>query len=285
MGNRSPEQGGDHIVTDTLVSNIVTRINTEMTDIENVEAVLSYSGDCVRAPIKKIYLAFMTGANNVSHYNDETTRKCCRVNKISISMNCYSPANLAAETVIAKAEAVLDRLCDHFNGEMIGYSLEKAKLDDDSKAVKIPCTLFFRYESCPAYDTADSTLLPYAEFLCKIHTANADIHVTDKEKAFLQNPVVTGRYTGSGAEERDVFLGFKPKMLIIYELGSQLVSYDAENSAAIYRFAFCGSGGNTRGLTLTATGFRISEAIAVRTGGAICQLNELLINYAYIAVQ
>ncbi|MBO5184351.1 MAG: hypothetical protein J6D79_01280, partial [Clostridia bacterium] len=65
----------------------------------------------------------------------------------------------------------------------------------------------------------------------------------------------------------------------------QLVSYDAENSVAIYRFAFCGGGGNTRGLTLTATGFRISEAIAVRTGGAICQLNELLINYAYIAVQ
>ena len=52
----------------------MTRINTELPPPENVEAVLSYSGDCVRAPIKKIYLAFMTGANNVSHYNDETTR-------------------------------------------------------------------------------------------------------------------------------------------------------------------------------------------------------------------
>ena len=175
-------------------------------------------------------------------------------------MNCYSPANLAAETVIAKAEAVLDRLCDHFNGEMIGYSLEKASLDDDSKAVKIPCTLFFRYESCPAYDTADSTLLPYADFLCKVHTANKEIHVTAAEKEFLKNPVVTGRYTGSGEEDREVFLGFRPKLLIIYELG------------------------NTRGVTLTTTGFKISKSIAVRTGGAICQLNELLINYAYIAV-
>lgn len=255
-----------------------------MTDIENVKAVLSYSGDSIRAPIKKIYLAFMTGENNVSHYNDETTRKCCRVNKISVSMNCYSPANLAAETVIAKAEAVLDRLCDHFNGEMIGYSLEKASLDDDSKAVKIPCTLFFRYESCPAYDTADSTLLPYADFLCKVHTANKEIHVTAAEKEFLKNPVVAGRYTGSGEEDREVFLGFRPKLLIIYELGSQLVSYDAENAVAIYRFAFCGGGGNTRGVTLTTTGFKISKSIAVRTGGAICQLNELLINYAYIAV-
>lgn len=255
-----------------------------MTDIENVEAVLSYSGDSVRAPIKKIYLAFMTGENTVSHYNDKTTKKCCRVNKISVSMNCYSPANLAAETVIAKAEAVLDRLCDYFNGEMTGYSLEKASLDDDSKAVKIPCTLFFRYESCPAYDTADSTLLPYAEFLCKLHTANEDIHVTDSEKEFLKNPVVTGRYTGSGEEDRDVFLGFRPRLLIIYELGSPLVSFDAENYAAIYRFAFCGSAGSARGVTLTATGFRISRSISVLTGGSICQLNELLISYAYIAM-
>lgn len=269
--------------SDALVCEIVEKINNEMADIENIEAVLSYSGSCVRSPIKKTYLSFMTGENHVSHYYDET-EKCCRLNEISISMNCYAPSNLAAETVIAKAEDVLDRLCDYYEGEMIGYKLEKARLDDDAKAVKIPCTLIFRYESCPAYDVADSVLVPYADFMCKSHVKNTNVHLSEKEKEFVKAPVTTGRYVGSGAEEREIYLGFRPKMLIVYEIGSQLFTFDAVNSEVHYRFAICGAGGNARGLTLTATGFKISEAIAVKAEGAVCELNELLLNYAYIAI-
>ena len=270
--------------TDDLVSKIVTKINTDMTDIENIEAVLSYTGSKIRAPIKKIYLSFMTGENNVSHYYDET-EKCCRLNKISVSMNCYSPSNLAAQEVIAKAEEVLDRLCDYFDGYMIGYKLEEAGLDDDSKAVKIPCSLYFRYESCPAYDIADSPLVPYADFMCKVHVKNQNVHLTESEKEFLQHPVITGRYVGSGAEDREVYLGFRPKMLILYEIGSQLFAYNAVDGEVHYRFAVCCSSGNARGVTLTSTGFKISKSVSVKADGAICELNELLLNYAYIAVQ
>ena len=269
--------------TDGLVSKIVSKINGEMTDIENVEAVLSYSGSCIRAPIKKIYLSFMTGENNVSHYYDDT-EKCCRLNKISVSMNCYSPANLAAEQVIAKAEEILDRLCDSFGGEMTGYKLEKAKPDDDSKAVKIPCTLFFRYESCPAYDVADSVLVPFANFMCKEHVTDENLHLSEKEKAFVRRPIVTGRYTGTGDEEHEVILGFRPKFLIIYELGSQLFAYDPVNAQVHYRFAVCGAGGNMRGVTLTKDGFKISKSISVKVNGAVCELNDVLFTYAYVAV-
>ena len=255
-----------------------------MADIEGVEAVLSYSGSRVRAPIKKTYLSFMTGENNVSHYYDET-EKCCRLNKISISMNCYSPANLAAEETIAKAEAVLDRLCDIFAGDMTGYKLEKANLDDDAKAVKIPCTLFFRYESCPAYDVGESVLLPYSTFMCKTHVTDDSRHLSEKEKAFVSQPVVTGRYVGTGDTDNEIELGFRPKLLVLYEVGSQLFAYDALNSEVHYRFAVCGTGANTRGITLTATGFKISGSISVKSNGAICELNDLLLNYAYIAIR
>lgn len=269
--------------TDSLVLSIIEKINSQMSDIENVEAVLSHSGEKIRAPIQKIYLAFLTTGNNVSYFSDENEECCCR-NKIEIQMNCYASFTESAESVIAKAETVLTRLCGLFAGEMIGFDLGKAVRDDDAKALKISCKLFFRYETCPAYETESSVLKPFADFFCKTHALNEEIHLTEKEKQFVRTPFAMGTYIGNGQKTRDICLEFSPRLLLVFaaSLPPVIVS---EQGKVCCRYGFSCTEGASRGLLALSNGFRITTSASTLFEGSLIELNNALQKYVYVALR
>lgn len=269
--------------TDSLVLSIIEKINGQMTDIENVEAVLSHSGAEIRAPIKKIYLAFLTSGNNVSYFSDENEECCCR-NKIEIQMNCYASFGESAESVIAKAESVLTRLCGLFAGEMTGFDLGRATRDDDAKALKIPCKLFFRYETCTAYETEGSILKPFANFFCKTHALNEEIHLTEKEKQFVQTPFSMGTYIGNGQKSRDIWLEFSPKLLFVFAVSLPPVVVTEQGKVSC-RCAFASTEGASRGLLPLSNGFRITSSASTLFEGSVIELNTSLQKYAYVALR
>lgn len=263
--------------TDSLLQQLVTRTNA-LPDAAGIRALLSYSGTPERSPVEKITLAFMTSENYTTHFNDENM-ECCRKMIIEVSMNCYAPKNMALIDVVSKVETVLDELYDSYAGEMKTYRLGKAKLDDDTKTLKIPCKLIFEYETCVAYSTESSVLRPYADFLCKTHVEDATMHLTSDEKSFVIMPFVTGRYTGTGEETHEISLGESPKAIFVFEITNALISR-AESGDNIYcNFAFRSGGGNSMGIYRTDDGFGVRRAEA---NGTVTFLNEALHNYAYI---
>lgn len=263
--------------TDSLLSNLVEKTNA-LTTVADIRAVLSYSGTPVHSPIEKVTFAFMTCENYATHFLDEN-EECCRKTIIEVSMNCYAPRKSSAKDVIAKAEAVLDALCDAYAGEMKTYLLGKGEIDDDTKTLKIPCKLIFEYEACPAYATENSVLRPFAQFLCKTHVNDETMHLTTQEKSFLMMPFVVGRYTGDGTETREISLGESPMAILIFEITDALISRSEAGDKIYCNFGFRTGGGNSPGVYRTSDGFGVKRAQANDTETF---LNKSMRNYAYV---
>ncbi len=263
--------------TDLLLDNLVEKTNA-LTSVADIRAVHSYSGTAVRSPIEKLTFAFMTCENYVTHFSDENA-ECCRKTVIEVSMNCYAPKGMSAKAAIAKAEAVLDELCDAYAGEMKTYRLGEAETDDDTKTLKIPCRLIFEYETCPAYATENSILRPFADFLCKTHVTDETMHLTTAEKSFLMMPFVVGRYTGNGEETRKISLGESPSAIVVFDITNALVSR-AESGGKLYcNIGFRTGSGNSLGVYRTSDGFGVRRA---QSNDTVTFLNESMCNYVYI---
>lgn len=269
--------------TNTLVRGIVELVNENILEEDDYcEALLSFDDRIVPAPLTKIYLAFLVGKDNVSLFTDETN-KCCQKTQITISMNCYAPPGESAIHVCALAERVLDKLNTEYGGIMNGYEIGEAVIDDYLKALKIPCKMFFIYEQCPAFDSSENAILPFADFLCKTHVYDSSVHLSSVEREKISEPFVTGYYIGLGsASDNIITLNFKPKALFIFPANDSMVSSGSASSLLCYSdIVIPGSADSF--VSLTNSGFTVKASGSIPSGVSVRVLNENGKRYNYIA--
>ena len=98
--------------------------------------------------------------------------------------------------------------------------------------------------------------------------------------------IVTGTYTGDGAAEKAVTLGFQPALLVVTAQGYGPLELDTVQDNPLLRFAVAADGQGSSGVTLTATGFTAKQAQSSPLAGMvkIC-LNQLNVTYRYFAIK
>lgn len=271
------------MTTSNLVREIVRLINEQVLQTtDDVEAVLSFDDRTVPQPVDKIYFAFLIGQDKVSLLED-STQNACQLTQLTISMNCYAPPGENAIEIAAQAEAVLDQVNEHYSGIMQGYEIGPAALDDYLKALKVPCSMFFRFEQCPAYHVSDSVILPFADFFCKTHVLDSSVHLSVAERVRLDEPFVTGSYVGLGAYNPvTVPLSFAPKLVLIFPLDAAFAEVDAARNTLLWRAA-ASTGMTDSAITLLQTGFRVSQPDTIPYDASIRSLNETNRVYCYAA--
>ncbi|MEG0978418.1 MAG: hypothetical protein RR911_05810 [Oscillospiraceae bacterium] len=113
------------------------------------------------------------------------------------------------------------------------------------------------------------------------HTADKDIHMTAAERTLWNTQCVTGMYFGSGAAQVTVTLGFQPKALFIFPYNKSLGNIGTAGSYS----AIGTKNMSSLGLEVTATGFKVSHGTPYAVDGIAPKLNELDIDYGYIAIK
>ena len=272
------------MTTSNLVRGIVRLINEQVLDnTDTVEAVLSFDDRAVPQPLTKIYFAFLIGQDRVTLLEDET-RSACQLTKLTISMNCYAPPGENAIEIAAQAEAVLERVNEHYSGIMQGYEIGTAALDDYLKALKIPCSMFFRFEQCPAFEMTDSVILPFADFFCKTHVLDRSVHLSVAERERLNEPFVTGSYIGLGPYNPvTVSLSFAPRLVLVFAADAPFAETDTVHNTLLWRAAASAAGQADSALTLLQTGFRVTQPETIPFDTAVRSLNEANRSYCYAA--
>ena len=98
------------------------------------------------------------------------------------------------------------------------------------------------------------------------HVNNNNRHLNAGERTYLNEPFVIGHYSGMGGNNREINIGFKPYLVIVYAEGIPLSAFrwehgsgswtlkDAFNTAGI---AVDGYGSD--GLEISANGFKVSN--------------------------
>ena len=154
--------------------------------------------------------------------------------------------------------------------------------DRDTDALVLPAYAVVNANLCPA----GSSDLDFPSFidktlLCGSHIRNTAIHLSESQQEYLAEPFFTGTYTGLGDSVRNVSLGFRPSVFIVFAGGLPFIvtggSFDR-----VYCGVASGESGSI-GLTLTASGFRVNSGDSYAVSTSSPRLNETGITYTYIA--
>lgn len=113
------------------------------------------------------------------------------------------------------------------------------------------------------------------------HVADTDIHLTAAEKEQALAPYASFMYAGDGQATRTVYLGFRPKFVIVYRRDTAPVGNSS--GVAVVNTGFCGYGiGGTAGVSVASTGVTVTQHASASDGKRVC-LNESGAQYTVIA--
>lgn len=256
------------------------------------KAIRGYDNIEAELPIHHYVTALSTFENNVRYYLNETvdettsevTQEYCTNRKLTIKMSTYASMKKNGTTVHTMTEEMLQEINNHFASQMTGYDIGKIEVDDNLKAYKVVSYLYFEFNECPAEDVSGGATYPEPNFACRTHAKNETIHLTAKEKSYVQSPIVCGSYTGDGTTaNHDIDLGFKPTAVIIFRAGGHILSNLTDSSTICSYLGFCCANGSIRGCNLLDNGFRVRTRSTNLVDGTNCDFNMADTKYIYIA--
>ena len=267
------------LFTSEIINAMISAINTELKP-SSCSAIRGFDTKGLPIPLKKIYLSFVPEKNTVSYFKDEN-KEFCQKNDVTIRMTCYSPLVSVASQTHILLEEVLTFLNEKYITEISGYTIGETEYDDEVKAFRVVCKIFYERESCPAPDSGNNSITTPQNFFCKTHVNDKTIHVTATEHEKYNNPFVTGTYTGDGYDiSQSINLGFKPTLLFIFRQGYPSSVYDSD---LLFMKNYCGfsfGGKSSKNIHITNTGFYVLDKTASETE---TRLNEDGAVYVYVA--
>lgn len=113
------------------------------------------------------------------------------------------------------------------------------------------------------------------------HIVNNAIHVTTADKALWNAPFIIGSFFGNNKMTLDYNLGFKPKCVIVF--ADSVPPIQVKSGVYSYYAGIALTGAPGYGLSLTNTGFQLTQAQSADSYGCMAKLNEAQLAYKYIA--
>ena len=137
------------IYTSEIIDRLISCINDDFGIPSLCMAVRGFEAVNLPIPIKTTYFSIVPEENKVTCFENDNLEYCQKTS-VTIRMNCFSPLRRKASAIHAMAEAVLDFINDSYPDEIKGYTIGDTEYDDDIKAYRVTCRLFFEYEACAA---------------------------------------------------------------------------------------------------------------------------------------
>lgn len=219
--------------------------------------------------------------------NDEgvlVKNEYCRQAEITLRLSIHAPLSSGGEACHEAFTDIIDCLTFASGLDIITSGCENIVSDRDTDAFVLSAWLIVNSTLCPAATSSlDFPSFINKELLCGSHINNSDIHLSPEQQEKLNEPYSLGSYFGTGSTSQSIDIGFKPSCLIVFANGLPVFAADTSQGKG---WAMCGIAfGNyaTVGVTLTSSGFKVSnsESLTVRSCSPL--LNELGTTYAYAA--
>lgn len=206
----------------------------------------------------------------------------CRSAKLTVRFSIYAPYSMGGVACHDAFTRVMDCLSFSSDLNVTRAGCENVRADRDAEAFTLKAVADIEADFCPA-ETSDvqyEAFLPKT-FFCFSHINDADIHVTAQDKARWNEQTAVGTYFGTGSGTRTVNLGFRPKYALIFASGLPPL-YSSGGVIGCY----CGLGMSpysSPGVTLTDTGFSVTNENNPNFGGTSINLNDAGVIYCYAA--
>lgn len=127
-----------------LTKSIVVFINERLSAGGGYEVICAYDKFGIHQPLEKVYFTVMAKSASVSRITDEQTAQEKKQTQLTVLMTAFAPFSEKSAEVYTKCETVLDYLYDRFAPQVSGYKMGQIAPDNDTRAFKLPCEIYFK---------------------------------------------------------------------------------------------------------------------------------------------
>lgn len=238
-------------------------------------------------PLKKVTVA--VGIRRIvinDRFDPEQTGddEYCRAAEITLGFSVHAPFSMGGGACHEAFADITDCLTFDSGLEITESGCDVITADRDTEALVLNARAVVKASLCPA-QSSDMQFPSFLDktLLCGTHIRDTSIHLSADEKEFLGEPLIAGSYQGMGQSVRNIDLGFRPSLVIVFAGGLPLIAADGASLTAYSGAAAGGSG--TAGLEITQNGFRVSSGSAHAAGNCVPELNEAGTGYTYIVMK
>lgn len=269
--------------TNQLIDQLIETLSPNITLALYTKSFKGFNREELNNPMDRLYLSFLPHSINTSYFEDETSGTCKKI-EVTIKMTVYAPVSRKSQQIHTIAEIATDLISDAYIGELQDYSIGNLSYNESVNALTLPVLFRFVYNECPLGGDEEEELVSERipeSFFCKCHVNNTDVHLSEADRSYINEPYVIGTYTGDGnSSGLDINLGFRPKAVIIYRNSYHISSYSTSDGVSNCYMGMAIGSSYTRGPLILDNGFRVKTVV---TSSATTHLNDEGGAYTYIA--
>lgn len=259
-------------------------------ELDYIKFLVEFPAIKKAVPLNKTIVAVgIGGVDIVDSFveNDEgvlVENEYCRQANMRLRLSIHAPYSEGGEACHRAFTDIIDCLTFASGLNIVTSGCDAISSDRDTDAFVLNAWISVRASLCPAESSGlDFPSFISKELLCGSHINNTEVHVTEKEKEFLQTPFTSGSYFGTGSASRSVSLGFSPSVVIVAANGYPMMYVNHAEGANYAMMGVAFQGGQTLGIEVTSTGFKVRSGDSTAARSCYPLLNELGTTYLYIA--
>ncbi len=220
---------------------------------------------------------------NPNYFETEESTEPCWGVSAEFVLRFHADERAAPYLLHNKYLKVVDLMTNKWSMKVLGCECGDVSHDRDTNSLVMTARVRTFFTECPGEVASNTQAAASKTYFCENHIANPDYHLTTEERAWLNEPFVTGTYEGNGEGTRDIELGFKPKTLLIFPRAYPIAEYHKDDDELFFYLGYGNNIGRTRGLSFTSTGFSIKMTDAQKMHGFMPRYNENGVTYLYTA--
>ena len=208
----------------------------------------------------------------------------CRQVDIRLRFSIHAPFSSGGAACHDAFTDIIDCLTFDSSLNIDSSGCESIVSDRDTDAFVLTAWAKVIASLCPADGSSvDMPSFLGKELFCASHIRDGSIHLSAQQFDYLQQPVVSGSYMGRGASSYSVDLGFRPRLVFVFGLNLPAYYVDFSAQKCYMYFGVAAESGNSYGVEVTDSGFKVSNSTTVASRGCYPLLNEGGTPYRYLA--
>lgn len=264
-----------------------------ITALKNITFMTEYPPQAKAVPLRNSIVS--VGLNEVqitdlfreTEDGDLVRDEYCRKAEMHIMLGIHVPDSLGGSTCHDVFSKIVDYMTFSSDLNIISSQCGSITSDRNTESLVMNADVHISAEFCPA----DSTGINFNAFIdktlfCKSHMSDNNIHVSSADRDLWSKPYVIGTYSGGGGSSRTIPLGFQPKFVFVFAMGTGAVGIDFTEQIGKAYFGYSISGGyGSSGVECTSTGFRVHNGTSYKAENVYPLLNDIGTTYVYYAVK
>jgi hypothetical protein len=271
--------------------NAVARWLGEQAALSEIQFLTEFPAQNKAVPLRRATVAVGLGSVQITDKFVEgddgvlERQEYCRSAAIRLRLGIHVPFSEGGDRCHEIFTLVLDMLTFASDLNLRASGCREVTAHRDTDAFVMEAWADVAADFCPA----ESTGLPLASFLpkdllCGSHIGNGDIHLTAAQKERLDAPFRAGTYMGTGAATASINIGARPYAVFVSALEMPPAHPNFGAAASQVYFGFAANSGNSMGVELTSTGFRLRMGSQYAVGTTSPALNAGGTQYMYFAL-